>query len=225
MSSLRTLIATLALLAPFPPIHALTPAEVELGRVQGFTGGTTSSHAGDYLTSTFCFCAQPSPTPQAYSEANYLQFEYYNSHQNTTYILSHLCLTDQDSAATCLAPRNGDDNWVYGSDWKGRACRTFDDYEGLYGTNTFCYEADPRNRYWREWRMPGRDVISFNGQKRELDPVGSQGPVLKGQAEAEDRCEGLCGAHAGMPVLRSNELAECHVVVYEDLDDMCGGCA
>lgn len=78
---------------------------------------------------------------------------------------------------------------------------------------------------WREWRPPGRDVITFNGQTRHLDPVGRQGLVLKGKEMAEDKCDWLCHEHAGMPALRFNERAQCHVVVYEDLDDMCDGCA
>lgn len=229
MPSFRTIVAALALLTPFPPIHAVTPAEVEVGRVEGFTGGT-SSHSGDYLTSTFCFCAQPVPIPQHYSEANYLQFEYYNFHQNTTYILAHLCLADQDSRTTCLTPRNGDGQYVhYGSDWQGRVCRTWDNTVGIYARihnkDTFCYEADRYNEFWRQWQMPGRDMMTFNGQQRQLDPIGGQGPVLKGKAEAEDKCEWLCDEHAHMPALRLNELAECHVVVYEDLDDMCDRCA
>lgn len=73
--------------------------------------------------------------------------------------------------------------------------------------------------------MPGPDELRFNKQRRRLDPVGGQGPVLRGRGEAEDVCGGLCEGHAGMGVLRGNERAQCHVVGYEDLDDMCEKCA
>lgn len=49
--------------------------------------------------------------------------------------------------------------------------------------------------------------------------------MLVGLREAEDRCDVLCEEHAGMPALRGNDRAQCHVVVYEDLDDMCETCA
>ena len=73
--------------------------------------------------------------------------------------------------------------------------------------------------------MPGPDELRFNKQRRRLDPAGGQGPVLRGRKEAEDVCVGLCEGHAGMGVLRGNERAQCHVVGYENLDDMCEKCA
>ncbi|KAL9129219.1 MAG: hypothetical protein Q9175_007352 [Cornicularia normoerica] len=232
MPSVRAIVAALALLTPFTPIHAATPAEVEVGKVEGFTGGT-AAHSGDYLISTFCFCAEPTPIPQHYSEANYLQFEYYNFHHNITYILDHLCLADQDAPTTCLAPRDGEDTRPrHGVDWPARLCRTWysslisnDDSPHHRRQDTLCYEMSRDDDLWREWRPPGRDVITFNGQTRHLDPVGRQGPVLKGKEMAEEKCDWLCDQHAGMPALRFNERAQCHVVVYEDLDDMCDGCA
>lgn len=72
---------------------------------------------------------------------------------------------------------------------------------------------------------PGEDKLHFNKQKRDLDSEGGQGPVLKTLKEAEDVCGGLCEVHAGMEALRGNVRAQCHVVVWEDLDDMCNGCA
>lgn len=226
--SIRTITAALALLIP---IHALTPGQVELGKIEGFTSGSTTSHAGDYLTSTFCFCAQPTPIPQHNSEANYLQFEYYNSHLNTTYILNHLCLADQDSDTTCLAPRTGDGVAVKVSvDWQTPLCRSWRQQldSGIPYRNgpgeKLCYEPHA-DLDWRLWQLPGPDVLKWNGQKRRLDPRGGQGPVLRGLEESEGRCEGLCDEHAGMPALRGNGRAQCHVVVYEDLDDMCEKCA
>ncbi|KAF6225982.1 hypothetical protein HO173_012612 [Letharia columbiana] len=223
MPSLLTIALALTLLAA---THAATPSEVEAGTLPGFTGAT-SAHAGDYLTSTFCFCAAALPIPQHYSEAHYFQFEYYNQHRNRTFILSDLCLADADAAATCLAPRPGDRITLgNGVDWAGPLCRTW--YHGVptgSASDTLCYEPSRTADDWRRWRLPGPDVLRFNGQSRHLDPMGGQGPVLRGKAEAEGECEWLCDEHAGMPALRDNGLAQCHVVVYEDLDDMCDGCA
>ena len=88
-----------------------------------------------------------------------------------------------------------------------------------------CYERGgaPEDDAWRRGGIPP-DVLVFNGQRRGLGPKGGQGPVVKGEREAEGRCGWLCDEHAGMEVVTGSELVRCHVVVYEDLDDMCPLC-
>ena len=116
-----------------------------------------------------------------------------------------------------------------GVDWKGPVCRTWwntlDTQSKYHDRDTLCYEPRRGDDSWRKDRIPARDTLRFNGQKRHLDQKGGQGPVLKGKAEAEDVCDGLCGVHAGMEALRDDDIAQCHVVHYEHLDDMCLDCA
>lgn len=90
--------------------------------------------------------------------------------------------------------------------------------------DTVCYETDTRNEYWRLYRHPGADAIHFNKQRRALDDLGHQGVVLRWQKEAEDKCAGLCMEHAGMPVLRGDQRAQCKILTWEDMDDMCEDC-
>ncbi len=228
MLFIRTTVTALALLKP---IHAFTPAEVEAGMVEGYTGGT-GSHYSDTLTSTWCFCAQPSPPPGSGSEANYFLFEYYSVHRNTTYLLSHFCLADENPTTTCLAPRSEDG--TPDDDHDGQflsLCRNFFkckepyDREDLIGTLCYYQDDDDENASWREWRMPGEDTLFWNEQSRKLHPEGGQGPVLKSMEESEAKCDILCDEQAHMPALRHNKRSQCHVVVYDDLDDMCEGCA
>lgn len=87
-----------------------------------------------------------------------------------------------------------------------------------------CYETDTRDEYWRQYHMPGRDIISFNGQRRNLDPLGMQGTRLREKKLAEDRCADMCMEHAGMPVLKGDQRAQCKILTWENLDDMCSEC-
>lgn len=92
-------------------------------------------------------------------------------------------------------------------------------------SDELCYKpAESFWGRWREFRLPGPDVLKFNGQKRRLDLVGGQGPRLRSKEEAEDSCAVLCDEHAGMEVLRGNDRAQSHVVAHEDMDDMCPHC-
>ena len=225
------IIAALALFAPTiadsNPNNGLTPAQVELGRVEGFHARPISGHPGDYLLNTYCFCAAPKPVPEHYSEAYYIQIEYYNFHTNTTYILSHLCLAFRDSGLTCLAPRVGTGISYHNSIDLGRFCRTWYynlELAGMDAHDELCYEARSGADLWRQYRLPARDEITFNGQKRRLDTLGRQGPLLWGQQFAEDRCEVMCKEHADMPVVKGDEKAVSHMISWEDLDDMCLEC-
>ena len=214
-------------MAPSLPDNALTPEQIELGRVEGFHARPVYNHDGDYLLNTYCFCAAPKPVPEHYSEANYVQIEYYNYHQNTTFLLSHLCLAFRDSEITCLAPRVGTGLSYHNGVDLGRFCRSWYNTlktAGLHSHDKLCYEVSSKDDYWRQYRLPGRDTITFNGQKRRLDTLGRQGPLLWGKQAAEDRCQSMCDEHAGMPVVKGNEMAVSHILSWEDMDDMCHGC-
>ena len=209
---------SLALILPLlPTILAVTPttAEMEFGKIAGFThGGIYSSHAGDYFTSTFCFCAGPDRGINHRSDASYLQFEYYSWHRNTTFVANKLCLTELNDGFACH------------SDVQEPICNKWWDGEVDAMEDEMCYRpAVGEPARWWQWELPGRDEFTFNDQRRRMDKMGGQGPVLKGLEEAEDRCETLCDQHAGLQVVRGDRELQCHVVVYEDLDDMCDLCA
>ena len=209
------------------PPNGLTPAQIELGRVEGFHARPVYGRVGDYLLNTYCFCAMPKPVPEHYSEANYIQVEYYNFHQNTTYILSHLCLAYRDSELTCLMPRVGTGISFHNGVDSGRFCRSWYnhlDLPGLKAHDELCYELSSHDDFWRQYRLPGPDTLTFNGQKRRLDTLGRQGPLLWGRKIAEDRCEVMCKEHAGMPLVRGDGMAVPKIISWEDIDDMCVGC-
>ena len=87
-----------------------------------------------------------------------------------------------------------------------------------------CYEISSHDDFWRQYRLPGPDKITFNDQKRRTDTLGRQGPLLWGKKEAEDRCTVMCKEHADMPIVRGDEKAVSHIISWEDMDDMCVGC-
>lgn len=111
----------------------------------------------------------------------------------------------------------------------GMMCRTWHyryTTRPVYRTlpDELCYETDERNDYWRQFHMPGRDVIKFNGQKRNLDSLGYQGAMLRGKELAEKKCEKLCLEYTKMPVLKGDQRAQCKILTWENLDDMCSDC-
>ena len=225
------IIAALALFAPaiavWGPTGPLTPAQVELGRIEGFTARPSGFHNGDYLLNTYCFCKAPKPVPEHYSEAHYIQMEYYNWHQNTTYILSHLCLAFRDSEMSCLAPRAGLGLSFHNGVDHGRFCRSWYNTiveAGYYKREELCYTFSEKGNYWRQYRLPDHDSLTFNGQRRRLDTLGRQGPFLWSRKLAEDRCEIMCKEHADMPMVKGDEMAASHMITWEDMDDMCPEC-
>ena len=190
--------------------------DVDVGKVDGFTSSddmrSYSRYRGDYLTSTFCFCEQPDPTEWNYGDAVYFQFEYYNYHQDVTYILHHIAHEVNISATTWLPPHGG-------------LCRKWS-VPGRHD-DKLCYVPAAREPEYRLARLPEFETyLRFNRQSRELSERGGQGPVLGSQSEAEDKCDSMCDEHVGtyMRAVRFNDLAQCHMVVHTDLDDMCDHC-
>lgn len=103
---------------------AVLPAEVPPGGkyAGGFLGapGETPLHpAGDWLTMTFCFCQAPQESPDIYGfdVAHYFQHEYYNYHENATFVLDHVCMTRSGrltESDACAFPNTGgheNDHW------------------------------------------------------------------------------------------------------------------
>lgn len=233
MQSIWTTVTALALLL-LNPIHAFTaftpeeyqagkasftPEEYLAGQKTGFTGGDYA-YSGDCLISTWCFCAQPTPTPHENSEGNWFQFEYYNSRSNTTYILTHLCLAGPDSLNTCLAPREEDGDPDEGDFIN--PCRTFFKHKEPFARwddpKMLCYHQSDNEKNWRDGRMVDGDTILWDGQKRKLDTAGKQGPVLKSKEEAEAKCDVMCDQQLHMPALKNNLRNQCKLIVYSELD-------
>ena len=210
---------------------AYTTEEILDGRVPGFhsLGDLQDRWPGDFLLSTWCFCAAPTPVPGNYSEAHWLQFEYYNHQRDTTFLLTQLCQAKQDSDQTCLAPRNGlhrVNDWL---GWQEKLCKTW--RRAVHDPNgdgermdELCYFPSKHSVGWLEFRVPDEDEITWNKQERELDQNGNQGALLKDYEEAAASCEVLCPEHAKMPMLKGNTKAVSHVVAYEKMDDMCDDC-
>ena len=210
---------------------AFTLMEVEDGQIPGFHAWPgVEDFDGDFLLSSFCFCAVPTPVPNEYSEAHYLQFDYYNAHKNTTFILNHLCRAKQDSRQTCLATRHGEPVYNLHYEWEEKLCRTWrnsqKDPEGHAGReNELCYFPEKYSDAWLGFLVPGMDKLKWNGQTRHLDERGKQGPNLRSAANAAETCETMCQQHANMPMLMGNSRAQSHIVAYEEMDDMCDCCA
>ena len=111
MPRLQPFLAALALL---PSISlAVAPASVPPnGKGHGFIGDLDNNHPppnGDWLTSTLCYCRSTTPAKEMYEydRAHIFQHEYYNYHSNATFILDHVCLSED---AQCVEPNIGGDN-------------------------------------------------------------------------------------------------------------------
>lgn len=68
------------------------------------------------------------------------------------------------------------------------------------------------------------DFITFNRQARNLSPGGRQAPRYQPEELAYDTCVDYCLVHTGMPILNDSKLAYNHIIIHEDMDDMCLDC-
>lgn len=149
-------------------------------------------------------------------EAHVFQYEYYNRHTNTTYLVDDLCEATLDRTSQgCLENRNVD-HGRHGV----KTCRRWrkDPNNGRGGHDQFCYAPADVDNLRRE------DAVWFNGQRRELGATGGQGAFQLPAEVVEKACASLCSEFTGMRVLRDVKLAPNRVMVYEDLDDMCHHC-
>ena len=152
--------------------------------------------------------------------SHYYQFEYYNVHHNTTFILTSACPEDELGVKRECVPEK--DAW-YGlaGATMAKKCRSWNRYQNVHDRtkeeqDTLCYVPDSHHR---------DDQILFNGQRRNLGENGGQGMMVRYEMEPKNACEDLC-----RDVLEASELQEhfvhppSHQVVWTDVDDMCDHC-
>ena len=149
--------------------------------------------------------------------AHFYQFEYYNKHHDTTFILTSAC-PDGDIGfdQICVPPSGGKRVLTDGT--MERNCKLWDGYETvgderIVRTDMLCYL--PR---WKH----GMDYLHFNGQLRNLGSMGKQCPTI---AYLEPgTCEKLCQENMDMPVLTDDRFPPSHQIEWTRIDDMCENC-
>ena len=110
---------------------AVSPAQVPPnGKAQGFLNSPNNPYsepAGDWLTSTLCYCHSPERAKDDWhhEKAHIFQHEYYNYHSNATFVADHICLSRaRIEADQCVRPSVPGDN----NDWRmenGFVCKKF----------------------------------------------------------------------------------------------------
>ena len=149
--------------------------------------------------------------------AHFYQFEYYNSHHDTTFILTSACPDGDIGYDTTCVPRSFNEGVLTDSTMHD-VCKLWEGYETIGDerirrTDMLCYYPNYKH---------GVDYIAFNDQKRNLDRDGGQKPRMRPLAPGT--CETLCQDNMGMPVLQDDQFPPSHQVEWTDLDDMCDGC-
>lgn len=149
--------------------------------------------------------------------AHYYQFEYYNTHHNTTFVLTSAC-PDGDIGydITCVPSYGGDDVLAGGT--MDVNCKLWSGYEAVGDERVprydeFCYLPNHKH---------GVDYITFNTQTRNLGPKGRQKPKV-GYLES-GTCETMCDENLGLKVLQDKKFPPSHQVEWTSLDDMCDLC-
>lgn len=153
-------------------------------------------------------------------QAHYYQFEYYNVHLNTTFILTSKCPDIGTGSDTNCVPTSAGEDLLAG-DTIEEICKSWEGYGTTHHrwgklTDKFCYKPHPKD---------GDDYMSFNGQERDLSRWGSQGPRFQSEEKSEEVCEDLCRTTMDAGLLRDDTLPPSHQVVWVNIDDMCEGCA
>lgn len=153
--------------------------------------------------------------------AHYYQFDYYNRHHDTTFVLTSTCPDGDIDFDIACAP--ADHKHVLVGDTMKKKCKL---WRG--------WESSPKHPDWNPaprkdelcylpQKKKDEDFISFNGQHRSLGKRGGQGLVLQTEKEA-GVCESLCQENLGMPMLKDHKFMSSHQVVWNDMDDMCDTC-
>ena len=202
-------------------VHATTPEEVSKGNIPGYIEGNPPLQ-GDYLISTFCYCAESGNVTGGKDEAHFFQFEYYNFHLRTTYIVYDLCLASKDDTSNCLQSLYvGDHDLIavhQSSQWQGTACRTWRRESDMFTEDTVCYRSHAYTYY------DAGAFLLYNRQKRDVGgPTGDQGFKEVPSFMANQKCTAYCEDHAGMHVLNDTTTPN-RIIFYDDVDDMCDTC-
>ena len=223
------------------------PEEAEAGKVQGFTGlgsseplfvfvfssrcaidsleirGADSSvvDSGDTLTGTFCYCEYPPLIERVSGPAHWYQFEYYNKHHNTTFVLTSAC-PDGDIGfdKTCVPsnPAKVRSTELIAGYTMAKTCKLWKGYEETIDDH---FEGTQYELCYMPNHKHSDDYIQFNKQKRNLGPSGGQSRFY---LEANETCRHMCKEFLDLPLLDIHYYPPSHQIVW-DLDDMCEDCA
>ncbi|CAF9921923.1 MAG: hypothetical protein ALECFALPRED_001975 [Alectoria fallacina] len=176
-------------------------------KLDGYVGYLPIPPTGDWLTATYCYCSQPHHLHQMHTpaadEGSFFQWEYYNYHQNATFIMHLLCKRNHADDDDC--PRKHCSLWKRTNALRKRK------------ENVWCMERD---------KSGTSRGITWNKQERSLTEGGMQDRIEGPDGDAPALCEEWCQAKVGMPMLTGdkNENAKSHQEVFGDLDDMCDSC-
>ena len=118
MARLQTFLVALILFVSVS--LAVVPVQVPPdGKARGFIsdlGYDLTQPSGDWLTSTLCYCHSPVRAKETneYEKAHVFQFEYYNYHNNATYVNDHMCLSRaRNEGDQCILPNVEGDNYEW----------------------------------------------------------------------------------------------------------------
>lgn len=152
--------------------------------------------------------------------AHLYQFEYYNRHHDTTFVLISSC-PDGDIGfdKTCVPGNPPDEHHLLSGNTMDMTCKQWEGYEDY---KDLWYEREDELCYMPHHKH-GDDYISFNGQLRNLGSNGGQGAVFNRKWEPEI-CEGLCQEYLDMTMLKDKKYPPSRQVEWTRLDDMCEGC-
>ena len=149
--------------------------------------------------------------------AHFYQFEYYNIHHDTTFILTSACPDGDIGFDRICVPQNGGEHVLTGGTME-RICKRWDGYETVGDDripreDTLCYM--PAHKH-------GMDYLAFNHQERNLALEGKQNPTSAYLQPGT--CEKLCQDNMGMPILDDKDFPPSHQVEWTKVDDMCTHC-
>ena len=225
MTTFRRLLATLILwvnvaFAP-DPIHYKNE---DADRLAGYHGYLTVPPTGDWLTTTYCWCADENKNAPGAEEAMYMQHDYYNFHQNATYIYHFGCLAHASDYETCNDDSDlGFEGHPHASYLGQVRCQAWDPWDYL-GAGPKYDHKDRLCLGWGDQRLMFLgDQIFFNGQVRVLND-GSEGAQPMPLQEANRICEPICQHRYGLPILGDRGKVKNAQTIYSAVDDMCDGC-
>lgn len=250
MSVINCLLTILAILSPVISSlieprrwgHSIDSGILTAETVEGFIGERPiTGPDGDYFRATHCYCKtalQPDLVPRGQDgrgtaggngiqpgeivQGHIWRYEYFNYHNNATYLMDHLCMEDAfppdhfgcgyDQPPHFVPVPHGD--WTYSkmrTDWAFT-------YSPIPGHNKHSFVIQKRE-YDVDWLMYGRGPSS-ELQKRRLGK--DQGLIEMPKEYVDDKCTQFCREELMLPM---DETVWSHGELYNDVDDMCDRCA
>ena len=152
---------------------------------------------------------------------HFYQFEYFNKHHATTFVLTSACPDGDIGYGRRCAPA-GDDAHALAGDTMDTTCKLWEGWE------TVAASEPRRKRNDEVCYIPnyhhGEDFLFYNGQRRNLGKHGGQGPEFRQDEGTEEICENMCRTNLDMGINKDTAFAPSHQVTWADLDDMCAKC-